>query len=190
MDRIYKAILLIAVILFMPSGMLNAGITAHPNSLEVTRDGTSTITFTFLLNLPEIFHQIFSPQSNYSAFLKSQIALSDDMLEAELVRVATIFSEQTVILNTSGEKIRLQAWKLPEKKVLREVFKTALVVDNLADNEIFHVDPMPVIAKAFAKYSVFRVQLQLPSVMRPIFVNLKNDKFWLTNQIPMAIVDF
>jgi hypothetical protein len=96
--------------------MLNAGITAHLNSLEVTRDGTSTITFTFLLNLPEIFHQIFSPQSNYSAFLKSQIALPEDMLEAELVRVAAIFFEQKVILNTSGEKIPLQAWKFPEKR--------------------------------------------------------------------------
>jgi hypothetical protein len=38
------------------------------------------------------------------------------MLEAELVRVAAIFFEQKVILNTSGEKIPLQAWKFPEKR--------------------------------------------------------------------------
>jgi hypothetical protein len=33
------------------------------------------------------------------------------------------------------------------------------------------------------------VQLQLPPALHPIVVSLPNDKFWLTAQIPMAIVE-
>jgi len=40
-----------------------------------------------------------------------------------------------------------------------------------------------------AKTPISRVQLQLPPALYPVVVSLPNDKFWLTEQIPMAIVE-
>ena len=51
------------------------------------------------------------------------------------------------------------------------------------------MDPMRVQATVSSKVPVTRVQLQLHPALFPILVSYKEDKFWLTQDIPMAIVD-
>ena len=65
----------------------------------------------------------------------------------------------------------------------------SLMLLNMPPSAASHLDPVRVLAQAQAKTPISRVQLQLPPALHPIVVSLPNDKFWLTEQIPMAIIE-
>jgi hypothetical protein len=48
---------------------------------------------------------------------------------------------------------------------------------------------MNVTSTVQTKHPITRVQLQLPAAMNPILVVFKTDQFWLTDQIPSAIIE-
>jgi hypothetical protein len=54
----------------------------------------------------------------------------------------------------------------------------------------FHLDPVKVSSEVQSKSSLNTVQLKLPSAFFPILVSNQNDNFWLTDQIPTAIISF
>jgi hypothetical protein len=89
----------------------------------------------------------------------------------------------------SGAKVNVQQWQLPDKQSIRDALTSSLVLLNLPERGTMHVDPLQVTAMAQIKAPVSRIQLQLPSEMNPILVSVKSDKFWLTDQISMAIVE-
>jgi hypothetical protein len=89
----------------------------------------------------------------------------------------------------TGAKLRLKQWQLPSKQLIREAMKVSLILMQMPPNAASHIDPMRVQAKASSKVPVTRIQLQLHPVLVPIFVAYKEDKFWLTPEIPTAIVD-
>jgi hypothetical protein len=41
-----------------------------------------------------------------------------------------------------------------------------------------------------SKSSVARAQLQVHKALHPLWVSQRQDQFWLTDQIPMAVVNF
>ena len=110
-------------------------------------------------------------------------------LEREIAKVSASWSERAFFTLPSGAKVFLKQWQLPDAQSLRDAFKTSLILLNLPQKNAVHVDPMRVTAVVQPKTPVGRAQLQLPPAMNPLWVVLKTDKFWLTDQIPMAIVE-
>jgi hypothetical protein len=51
------------------------------------------------------------------------------------------------------------------------------------------LDPAPVQARLQSPKPIRQAQLQLPAALYPIEVTIQNDKFWLTSQIPLALVN-
>ena len=60
----------------------------------------------------------------------------------------------------------------------------------MAFNAASHLDPLRVLAQVPVKTPINRGQWQLLPALYPIAFNLKNGKFWFTEQIPLAIVEF
>lgn len=189
MSTIHKAFLLTAACLFWGVHAARAQELAHPNSVEITRGAHAAVNFSFALNLPQLLHRMLAPQSSYAAFLQAQLELSDPALEREIAKVSASWSERAFFTLPSDAKVFLKQWQLPDAQSLRDAFKTSLILLNLPQKNAVHVDPMRVTAVVQPKTPVGRVQLQLPPAMNPLWVVLKTDKFWLTDEISMAIVE-
>ncbi|WP_408594331.1 hypothetical protein [Limnohabitans sp.] len=189
MSTIHKAFLLTAACLFWGVHAARAQDPAHPNSVEITRGANAAVNFSFALNLPQLLHRMLAPKSTYAAFLQAQVELPDPALERELSKVSASWSERAFFTLPSGAKVFLKQWQLPDAQSLRDAFKTSLILLNLPPKTAVHADPMVVTAMVQPKTPVSRAQLQLPAAMHPLWVVLKTDKFWLTDQIPMAIVE-
>lgn len=86
--------------------------------------------------------------------------------------------------------MNFKQWQLPDTQALREFFKASLMLLNLPPSADSHLDPVRVMARVETQNSISRAQLQLAPAMNPILVSVQNDKFWLTVQIPMALVEF
>jgi hypothetical protein len=85
--------------------------------------------------------------------------------------------------------LQLKQWQLPEHKILRNALVSSLILLNLPQTTNAHIDPMNVTSTVQSKQPISRVQLQLPAAMNPILVVFKADQFWLTDQIPSAIIE-
>lgn len=185
--RILRQVFLLTACLFLSSLVAGAQELGHQNTVEIKRRSNLEISLTFALNLPTLLHKVLAPKSNYAIFLKSQVELTDKALDQEIALLNAKFSKNAFLTLPSGAKVNVQQWQLPDKQSIRDALTTSLILLNMPDKGIMHVDPLLLTATAQIKSPVSRIQLQLPPEMNPILVSVKSDNFWLTDQIPMAI---
>jgi len=162
---------------------------AHYNSVELKRESATSVQFAFALNLPQVLHQALAPQLAFPAFLQRYADLPDPALDKEIAKAGVALSAQAYFTLPSGAKAHIKQWRLPDAQALRDSFKASLMLLNMPPSPAAHLDPVQVLAQVQAKTPISRVQLQLPPALYPVVVSLPNDKFWLTEQIPMAIVE-
>ena len=162
---------------------------AHYNAVELARESPTSVQFAFALNLPQVLHQVMAPQLQYPAFLQRYADLPDPAFDKEIAKASVALSAQAYFTLPSGAKANIKQWQLPDKLALRDSFKASLILLNMPPGPASHLDPVRVLAQVQAKTPISRVQLQLPPALYPIVVSLPNDKFWLTEQIPMAIIE-
>jgi hypothetical protein len=162
---------------------------AHYNAVELKRESPTSVQFAFALNLPQVLHQVLAPQQAYPVFLQSYADLPDPALDKEIAKAAAALSAKAYFTLPSGAKVYLKHWQLPDRQALRDSFIASLLLLNMPPSAASHLDPVRVLAQVQAKAPISRVQLQLPPALHPIVVSLPNDKFWLTEQIPMAIIE-
>ena len=163
---------------------------AHFNNAELKREGASHVAVTLYLNWPQVLHQLLAPQLPFRDFLKTYLALADGPLDKEMAKVVTHLSTQGHLSLPYGAKVNFKKWQLPGHPALRESFKLSLMLLDMPRSTQTHLDPVKVTAEAQSKNKLTQVQLQLPKALYPIKVNSQNDKFWLTEQIPIAVLSF
>lgn len=161
----------------------------HNNQLDITLLEGRHLQCDFSLNLLPLLHSHLAPKSHPSEFLQSFSKLSDAAMDKELDKLTQALRAQSFFTLPTGAKLRLTQWQLPSKQLIREAMKVSLILMQMPPNAASHIDPMILQAKASSKVPVTRVQLQLHPALFPIFVAHKEDKFWLTSEIPTAIMD-
>jgi hypothetical protein len=163
---------------------------AHYNALELSRASATSIQLSFSLNLPQALHQVLAPQLPFPAFLQSYADLPDPALDKEIAKASAALSAKAYFTLPSGSKAPVKQWQLPDRQALRDSFRASLLLLNMPPGPASHLDPVRVLAQVQAKAPITRVQLQMHPALYPIAVSLPNDSFWLTDQIPMALVEF
>lgn len=180
-----------AALAFLPSGpaCAQAQAMAHYNAVELKRASVNSVQLVFSLNLPQVLHSVLAPQLAYPAFLQQYAAMPDAAFEKEIAKAGAALSAKAFFTLPSGAKAPIKQWQWPEKQALRDLLQASLLLLSMPPSAASHLDPVPVLAQAQAKTGISRAQLQLPAALYPIIVSLPNDKFWLTDQIPMALVE-
>jgi len=163
--------------------------TAHPNALTITRDDGNVLLFQFSLNLPQVLHQLLSPATPLSAFLQNYAHMPPPAWERALQNAKRLLSASGILTLPGGRPIRLQAWQWPDDATIAQTLKAQEILLPIAEASRLHLDPMPVQARLQTSKPIRQAQLQLPAAFYPIEVTIKNDKFWLTTQIPLAMVN-
>ena len=161
----------------------------HNNQLDISLVDGSQIQCEFSLNLLPLLHSHLDPKSEPAEFLQRFSKLTDSAMEKELGKLTQALSIQSFFKLPTGAKLSLKQWELPSKALIREAIKVSLLMMQMPLNPASHMDPIRIQAKASSKVPVTRVQLQLHPALFPIFVAHKEDKFWLTPDIPTAIMD-
>ena len=190
LKRLFDFLAILAASLFFafPSTTV-AQIVGHNNQLDISLVEGRLLQCDFSLNLLPLLYSHLAPKSHPGEFLQSFSKLSDAAMDKELDKLTQALGAQSFFTLPTGTKLRLKHWQLPSKQLIREAMKVSLLLMQMPPNAASHIDPMLVQAKATGKVPVTRVQLQLHPALFPIFVVYKEDKFWLTPEIPTAIMD-
>ena len=162
----------------------------HFNQMHIQREGGNTFVFSLSLNLTQVLHQVLAPQTPLRDFLQTFAQMPDKELQTAIAKAATQLGDKSFMVLPLGGKVSVRAWALPPLPVLREAFKSHAFLLDMPANTPVHVPPMWVKAQGQAKAPVERAQLHVHNALHPLWVVLPQDQFWLTDQIPLAIVNF
>ena len=162
----------------------------HFNQIEVKRETKEKLIFVFSLNLTQALHQLLAPQLPFAEFLTKYAELPELDFQNALKSATSQLSGSSFLIVSSGAKVILKNWQLPSNNALRELFKANLFLLQLPPGPQSHLPPAVVQAEVQTKTAINRAHLQLHKALHPIFVKVQQDQFWLTNQIPMAVVNF
>ena len=180
---------LVCLFLGSPSLQTWAG-EVHFNQVEVKRENKEKIIFVFSLNFPQALHQLWAPQLPFAEFLSKYAELPELDFQNALKSATSQLSGSSFFVLSSGAKVIFKNWQLPSNQALRESFRANLFLLQLPPGPQSHLPPAVVQAEVQTKTAINRTQLQLHKALHPIFVKVQQDKFWLTDQIPMAVVHF
>ena len=184
-----KLFLFFALLIFSLTYSAWAQLVGHNNNLELSRIDSKNIQCVLSVNLLQLLHQVLSPQSSYADFLQSFAELSDADMDKALDKLTKALTAKSFLTLPEGAQLSFKLWQLPSKQLIRDAIKVSLVMVHMPPNAASHLDPMLVQARFTGKLPISRVQLQLHPALLPVFVTNKDDKFWLTREIPMAILD-
>ncbi len=161
----------------------------HFNQVEVKRENKEKLTFVFSLNLTQALHQLWAPQQPFAEFLTKYAELPELDFQNALKSATSQLAGSSFFVVSSGAKVIFKNWQLPSNNALRELFKANLFLLQLPPGPQSHLPPAVVQAEVQTKTAINRAQLQLHKALHPIFVKVQQDHFWLTDQIPMAVVN-
>ena len=179
---------LLALLLACPSWALAADV--HYNQMHIQREGGNRFVVALSLNLTQVLHQVLAPQSSLADFLKTYSDAPDKVLQTALAKVGTELGQKSFMVLPTGAKVGIRNWQFPPLAALRESLKAHAFLLELPSTTPAHVPPMLVQAQGQSKTPVGRAQLQVHKVLHPLWVVQPHDQLWLTDQIPLAIVNF
>ena len=163
---------------------------AHPNTLTIVHEDEKNFVFQFSVNLPQVLHQLLSPATPFSAFLQAHAAMPLAAWAAALQKAKARLSAMGVLTLPGGKPLRLQTWQWPDQEAIAQSLKAQALLLQMEQASRPHLDPVLVLARLQTPQTIHQAQLQLLAALHPIEVTIKNDKFWLTSQIPLAMVNF
>ena len=179
---------LVAVLLACPLCVLAGDV--HYNQMDIKREGGNRFVFSLSLNLTLVLHQVLAPQTPLADFLKTYSGASDKDLQTALTKASAQLGDKSFMLLPSGSKVSIRPWQFPPLAALREALKAHAFLMEMPSSTPVHVPPMWVQAHGQSKAPVGRAQLQVHKALHPVWVIHQQDQFWLTDQIPLAVVGF
>jgi len=179
---------LMALLLGFPSWVLAGDV--HHNQMDIKREGGNRFVFSLSLNLTLVLHQVLAPQTPLADFLKTYSGASDKDLQTALTKASAQLGDKSFMLLPSGSKVSIRPWQFPPLAALREALKAHAFLMEMPSATPVHVPPMWVQAHGQSKAPVGRAQLQVHKALHPVWVIHQQDQFWLTDQIPLAVVGF
>jgi hypothetical protein len=162
----------------------------HINQVVIKKPTSNSIDLSFLISPTPFFHGLIAPKLPLATFIKTYAEKSPAELQKELDSVAKKLEAGSFLTFPWGDKANVKEWKLPSGEQFQYMLKQNILILDLPANFEAHLDPIKVEAKVNSKSPIQRVQIQLEPNFYPIFVTHREDKFWLTNQIPMSVIDF
>lgn len=162
----------------------------HDNQMDIQRDGRDKLVFSMSLNLTHLLHQVLAPHTPLADFLKFHSELPDKALQTAVDKASTQLGDKSFMLLPTGGKVSIRQWQLPPLVALREALKAHAFLLEMSSAIPVHVPPMQVQAHGHSKSPFSRAQLQVHKALHPLWVIQQQDQFWLTDQIPLAIVNF
>ena len=166
------------------------GTQPHTNTLSIYRETSSSVVLNFEINVSLVMRKILAPQLSHEEFLKFFITLSDEKFQKSIQIVQKDLNEKSMLSTSQGFRFNVIKWQFPSANKIRLLMSNELAFLKVPVQFQAHVDPVVIKAEIPASHAMQRARLTLPESLMPILViNGVHDKFWLSEQIPLAVLD-
>ena len=161
----------------------------HTNQMEMKRHSATSLSMDFFVDPAKFCYLLMAPHNTYEYFLKFYSEMPAEEFKKEWSSSIKKLESENFIMMPSGVKVPLKQWTFPSEDALQGFLKKAQLIIGLPANFRSHLEPVLVTAVAQSKTPLNRVQLNLSQKFHPILVQYKQDRVWLTSQIPVELFD-
>ena len=182
------ALLCILCVPCLFAGSLNSQ--PHYNQLSITRESPTKLVLSFSVNVATLLNKVLAPTMKPDTFLKQYSNLALEQFKKELKIALTELQSKSFIYTPQGSKYELMNIQIAEASALQNILKDELVIQQLPPEFQAHLDPLVFKAEIHSTEPLYRVKIQMSNALMPLWViNTEQDKFWLTEVIPLAIIN-
>ena len=161
------------------------------NTASLLKSGPKTIALSFQLDPSATLHRALKPEMPFDAFLARYADMPMAEFQVELTKAQTALARDIRINGPDGKKMALNSWKWQDAQTWKDMLRAQLLISLATPNELGHLQQTAASAQAISPRPISHVQVSLPRAMNPILVRSSpTDAFWLTDQIPQAIVTY
>ena len=157
--------------------------------LQKMNDGT--VAMEFLLDPAELMFNALAPETTLPLFIKRYAEMKPEAFEFEMKKLKVLLSKGIQLKGSDGRTMAQSAWKWPPSSDWQDIIKAQKIMLDVLSNEEGHLPQIKLNIVLKGGQNLQRAQISLHPSMHPILVrNMPIDDFWLTHQIPSAIIGF
>lgn len=188
-DRTIKLLKKGVIWFFWMTPLLCGAAAVHNNQVTLLRVSPDRISFVFELNIGPLLNRLIAPQLTFDEFLSKYSKIGLPEFKNDLAKSSKSLEMDCQVFTPDGATFGLSNWQFPEASQLQVLIKKTVFLSQM-DPEQAHIEPVSVKAQLVSKKPVYRFKLQLPNYLMPVWVvNGEHDKFWLTEKMPIQIID-
>jgi len=174
--------------------LITSGPQAHERQINkgfVQKMEDGTIALEFLLDPAVLMFNALAPQTTLPLFLKRYAEMKPEVFEAEMKKLKAHLVKGIKLQGPDGRALQQNAWKWPPGSDWQDMIRTQKLMLDALSNEEGHLPQIKLNIVLKGAKNLSRAQVSLHPSMHPILVrNMPVDDFWLTDQIPVAIISF
>jgi hypothetical protein len=188
-DRAIKSCKTGVIWFFWMTPLLCGASAVHNNQVTLVRASPDRISFVFELNIGPLLNRLISPQLSFDEFLSKYSKIGVSEFKNDLVKASKTLETDCQVFTPDGATAGLSNWQFPDAPQLQVLIKKSIFLSQM-EPEQAHIEPVTVRAQVVSKKPLYRFKLQLPNYLMPVWVvNGEHDKFWLTEKMPLQIID-
>ena len=180
--------------LLLSSCLHGFGVSAHERQINkgfVQKMDDGRIALEFLLDPAVLMFKALAPETTLPLFLKRYAEMKPQVFEQELKKLKAQLVKGIKLQGPDGRALGQSAWNWPPASDWQDIVKTQKIMLDALSNEEGHLPQIKLNIVLKGGKNLSRAQVSLLPSMHPILVrNMPSDDFWLTDQIPVAIIGF
>lgn len=173
---------------------LALGAQAHERQINkafLQKMDDGSIAMEFLLDPAVVMFNALVPETTLPLFIKRYAEMKPEAFELEMKKLKVLLSKGIQLQGPNGRALAQSAWKWPPASDWQDIIKAQKIMLDVLSNEEGHLPQIKLNIVLKGGNNLQRAQISLHPSMHPILVrNMPIDDFWLTQQIPSAIIGF
>jgi len=164
---------------------------ALPNSAVLSKSTSTTLRIRFTLDPGLLLYKTLGAGADLEHFLFAYTEMPPVEFAASLAKAQALFAREVMINAPDGQRLVLRQWAWPPASQWQDPMRMQLVILKTKLNDLGHAPPIEISVEAVSTRPIAQLQLSLPKSAMPILVNVApKDQFWLTDKIPVELIQF
>ncbi|MFM9993206.1 MAG: hypothetical protein ACKVOY_17395 [Burkholderiaceae bacterium] len=157
----------------------------------IQKADNKSLELEFLIDPALLMHKALMPNASLEQSIKRYAEMSPEAFVKEFAQLKQLMAKDIKIIGADGKRLAPRSFKLQPHAEWQYIFKTQIVLLEAFSNEAGHLPQMKINITFKSGKNLSQAQFSVPGAMFPILMrNMPADEFWLSDQIPFAIVHF
>ena len=161
------------------------------NKAVVEKVSSQSLLLRFEVDPAKLMHRGLEARVSFETFLSRYAAMPANQFQQAVDQLQTRVAKELSVVGADGAQLVVSRWTWPSSRQWQEALRVQLSLYKARPDDQGHMPAIAVQATAVGLRELSQVQLNLPKMMQPIFVQASaTDSFWLTDKAPAAVVSF
>ena len=156
---------------------------------RLSKINAKEVSLQLALDPATVLHRVVAPSQPFSEFVSWAAQLKGAEFQAIFSKMQKSMAKGVRLVGPDGSALVLSGWEWPTAQQWQDRLKAQVILSQVNTQDDTHLPQVKVAFTAKNARPVTHLQVRLPDFTWPILVvSEPSDKFWLNEQMPVAVV--